>query len=527
MSDKHAPRGASKKAALVESRYFSDRLRRKADQLRAGDLCRDEGDIAEALVFYARARAYDRILALDLAPLIFEEIEGRPFSAIALEIAERCPAQIRRSHPLSMLCIAWALKAAGRDAVFEALLEELGGLLEADGPLRAEWLLLSAYRHYPRLEAMLPLVQKAAPLFGEACSRVILPQAPWAFGGYFQLTEFHLEAGGGEREAARFEEFIALYSRLTGGHGIGADALFRAEFTHLQGNQADAERLAHKAFFLAENNGQSIVRLGAAMMLANIALVKADTAAWQTAVSLLERASSPAGQSGALLRAVRDTVRGSLLVELGAQTRIADWLKKRDIPRHLPGPVFLNAHYVHVVFLLHQGEVARFLGTQEALAPEVAGKSAYGDFSLSFLLAAGHMLAGRRDQAAGFLERAAAIGLPDGFLLHFAAYSRVFSGLVEELIETRHPEHVEAFRAIKARFEPGWNTLHKAVARDELPEGLTAREREAALLAATGLRNHEIAARLGLTENTVRAHLRAVFQKLDIDRRAKLAEKLK
>jgi LuxR family maltose regulon positive regulatory protein len=60
-----------------------------------------------------------------------------------------------------------------------------------------------------------------------------------------------------------------------------------------------------------------------------------------------------------------------------------------------------------------------------------------------------------------------------------------------------------------------------------LPANLTAREYEVANLAAEGLRNSEIAEKLMVTENTVRFHLRTVFQKLDIDRRAKLAEKLK
>ena len=494
--------------------------------LGAGDLCRDQGEVAVALGFYARVRAYERMLCLDLAPAVFEEIEGRPFFALALEIAERCPAETRRAHPLSMLCVAWALKAADLEAAFSALLAELDGLLEKDGPLRAEWLLLSAYRHYPRLDEMLPLAQKAAPLFNGACSRVILPEAPWAFGGYFQLTEFHLQAGEAEREAACFEEFIALYSQLTNGHGSGADALFRAEVALLRGDMDEAEICAHKACFLAESKRQSIIHLGAAMALANIALVKADTAGWQAAIGLMERAAARAGRNTGFVRAVLDTVRGSLLVELGAQTRIADWLKNRDLPRHMPGPAALNALYVHVVFLLHQGELARFLGTLEGVPPEIPNRSAYGVFSFAFLLGAGYAATGRRDKAAELLERAAATGLPDGFLLHFAAYSRLFAGLVEELIETRHPQHLEAFRAIKARFETGWNALHSAVSKDELPAGLTAREREIALLATRGLRNSEIAEQLFVTESTVRTHLRAIFQKLDIDRRARLAEKL-
>jgi len=57
--------------------------------------------------------------------------------------------------------------------------------------------------------------------------------------------------------------------------------------------------------------------------------------------------------------------------------------------------------------------------------------------------------------------------------------------------------------------------------------GLTKREHEVAMLAAEGLRNSEIAELLFVSENTVRAHLRTIYQKLDIDRRAKLMHKLR
>jgi two-component system, NarL family, response regulator DevR len=52
---------------------------------------------------------------------------------------------------------------------------------------------------------------------------------------------------------------------------------------------------------------------------------------------------------------------------------------------------------------------------------------------------------------------------------------------------------------------------------------LSRRERDVANLAATGLRNKEIAQRLGIREKTVKAHLVSVFRKLQLRRRLQLA----
>mgnify|MGYP001040433458 CR=1 FL=1 len=52
---------------------------------------------------------------------------------------------------------------------------------------------------------------------------------------------------------------------------------------------------------------------------------------------------------------------------------------------------------------------------------------------------------------------------------------------------------------------------------------LTEREREVAALIAEGLHNRAIAARLGITENTVRHHLTAIYGKLGVADRLELA----
>jgi DNA-binding NarL/FixJ family response regulator len=55
------------------------------------------------------------------------------------------------------------------------------------------------------------------------------------------------------------------------------------------------------------------------------------------------------------------------------------------------------------------------------------------------------------------------------------------------------------------------------------PDRLTERELEVLGLVTTGLRNKEIAARLGITENTAKFHLKNILEKLHAETRAELA----
>jgi len=60
-------------------------------------------------------------------------------------------------------------------------------------------------------------------------------------------------------------------------------------------------------------------------------------------------------------------------------------------------------------------------------------------------------------------------------------------------------------------------------ANGETLRTLTKRRRQVAKLACRGLSNREIAEKLGLIEGTVKVHLHAVYEKLNIHSRTKLA----
>lgn len=217
--------------------------------LRAGDFCRDNGKTAQALGFYSQAKDYKRMLSLNLSNMIFKTINGEPFITVALDIAKNCSADLKREHILNMLRVAWALLNFGKTDAFDALMDELRVMIN-DGKQRVpqglhrndnslllgEWMLLSTYRSFPYLDEMIVILRQAAVLMGNRCSQVILPNAIWCFGNYSPLTEFYTLPGEADREADVLEEYIAIYSRLTNGHGSGADALFRAELTYQRGD---------------------------------------------------------------------------------------------------------------------------------------------------------------------------------------------------------------------------------------------------------------------------------------------------
>ncbi|MCL2226774.1 MAG: LuxR C-terminal-related transcriptional regulator [Oscillospiraceae bacterium] len=486
----------------------------------------NDGKLAEDLEFYAQMSDYEMILSLDPLELTSAKFGDKTFHDIAILISQDCPPDIRQRHPLSMLHVAWAIRLNDDGSPsFKAIMAELDESLPKNGKLRAEWLLLSAYLHFPNLEKMLPIVRAAEAMFEGGGSQVILPQAPWAFYEHLQLNAFHLGVGEADREADMLEEFLSIYTVLTDGHGSGADALYRAELAFLRCEAAKAEVLAYKAAFLAEGKNQKIVQLGATRLLSSIAIIKADAEGWKHALSEIERAANESVQVGSALNYAIDVVRGALLSDIRDFANLADWLKNTEfLSWKLPAPIKKNAAAVHVLYLMNQGDFARLVGFCQAIPKE--NFTVFSEYFQSFLMAVGFSAIGDRTQAAKYLEFSVKKALPDGMLHYFAGFSRPLHGLPDEIIEKGYPELLPKFNEHKGKYHAGWKSLHNTLTASERPSLLTERELEIAKLAADGMRNHEIADMLFVSENTVRAHLRSVYQKLDIDRRAKLAKAL-
>ena len=499
---------------------------------RAGDLCRDEGQSLRALEFYSRAGDFRRMFSLNLSDFYAATVGGIPFYKLAIRIVRACPPEMMRENLLSMLRIAYALLAGGMERKFSTLMDKLYPFLDGDGEegswLLADWTLLSSYRSFPDLAKMTGELKRAADLFCGRRSRVIFPDSPWCYSVMTPFLVFHSEAGNVPREAEALEKYFALYTGMTGGHGAGADILFCVEHAYYMGNFPQGEVLAYKAAFVAQNSRQEIIRLAATLCLAWSALQKRDARGRNRAFDALTGPRlTELLEHAFVLPAARDTVHALLVRKLDmSDERVPRWLREGDFSGGQLPHIRPLGLLVHLDYLRHSRNFLQLAGTVNTLYSQRVKVGRFGSIYAVLIAAAGCAELGHRRQAVRLICRAAAFLLEDGLYAQLVVYDGLLNGLVEKCIRREFPEHAEPFCKVREQVGHALASIFPELARDELSQELTQREREVALLAASGLTNEEIAGRLYLTSNTVRTHLRAVFRKLKIDRRSKLVEKL-
>ncbi|MEV0977686.1 AAA family ATPase [Streptomyces sp. NPDC049915] len=200
-----------------------------------------------------------------------------------------------------------------------------------------------------------------------------------------------------------------------------------------------------------------------------------------------------------------------------------------------PGVLPAGLPWFHLPFFDFVDAALRTGRTGEARAHVAAGSAArMGDISPhhAFLLAAARALAAADEDADALFEAAYAVPGADQWVFELARL-RLAHGV--RMSDRHRPQArrtleraLETFRTLRATAwaERAERALHSHATRDGGACSLTAQELRIAQLAADGLTNKEIGARLSLSPRTVGGHLAKVFPKLGIASRAALARAL-
>jgi LuxR family maltose regulon positive regulatory protein len=135
---------------------------------------------------------------------------------------------------------------------------------------------------------------------------------------------------------------------------------------------------------------------------------------------------------------------------------------------------------------------------------------------------------GQHDKAMDRLQRALDLAEPEGFFRIFVDQGPSMARLLYQALSNGiAPGYVQRLLAAFPDIEPEpvSTPMKNLTSEDEWVEPLSERELEVLNLIAQGLTNQEISARLYLSLNTVKAHTRNIYSKLNVNNRTQATNK--
>lgn len=189
----------------------------------------------------------------------------------------------------------------------------------------------------------------------------------------------------------------------------------------------------------------------------------------------------------------------------------------------VPASLKPMAFYVYTHYLLEIGDVGRAVGMAEGALLTSDESVPLPEINLSLVICAGYMLRSEWSKAEYYFRHAWKLAKPDGLIMPFVEHRRMLFGMVEKCLRYSEPQVYKQIQDLANDYHRHWVYIHNALTGDEITTSLTAIEYNVAKLAKLGMVNQEIADFTGISVNSVRAHLRHIFNKLGIESRKEIS----
>lgn len=500
----------------------------------SGEVYRRMGNNKKAVECFFKAGNDERLLSCELIALLGEQFDSVSYTALARSVLQRCAPETLARYPLSMLRLCLALFGGADFSGFEAALEQSWVILEkaGDKQLMGEWYLLSAFREFPDIPRMKARYLEAAGLM-TAPSELFNQREPYMFGTTSMWYLFYRTPGKMMETAEELRDMLEVYNPLTGNHGAGAYELYMGEALSVQGRFDESDIYAHRAAMLSEQWQNATVTYGAALLLGINAIYQSDMISLQKAIEYLETKALayPFLQHTALNTQMAETVRTYLLGLMMEPDRSAAWARgSADVLGDLTFTNFM-VKTNRITDLILKKEYKRAIASVEAslqLDSRLISLSTRNFMCVGLALC--YLAMGSIPKAAEWLDQSLTLVAPDHNYTFLACFRKYLSALfLLPSIKKKHETAIAEIKALEIHYAKAEESRIFAML-EKYPDqmtGLSEREREVATLAAEGLRNKEIAQRLFISEETVKSHIRSIFNKTNIDRRSKLVDLLK
>ena len=289
--------------------------------------------------------------------------------------------------------------------------------------------------------------------------------------------------------------------------------------------------LANQGVKLAERGGETTVLGWCYLCLIRILFSLGDAAGAEAIVQKIER-TSRAARVAPWITSQMLVWQARLWLAQDNLEAVSRWVNDRELVAvSHPEPSSVLDYFS----LTDQLLLARILITQgrldeaTALLPRLLEAAEAGDrrtleIEILNLQALAFEADGDRRRAMSALKRALALAEPAGFFRIFVDEGAPMARLLYEAASRGiAPDYTRRLLAAFSGEEPKQPDSTQMQGEFELIEPLSEREREVLELVAQGLTNQEIASKLFLSQNTIKAHTRNIYGKLDVNSRTQAA----
>jgi LuxR family maltose regulon positive regulatory protein len=477
----------------------------------------------EALRWYERAGNYESVLrTLELFETICSNQED---CEVMIRCYDNCPKGLFEDYPLSLILFMWRFfnygekeRLAECQQLFEQLMVQIQFAQEDKDYLWKAYYVFLSQSAFNDLDKMRYYTEKAMTIQTEE-----LPEIDWDVPRTFgipSVAHMFYTGGTGESLVQKLGDYLDAYE-LYGIHSYqGVKSLIEAEYFYYAGDFAQAEILCHKAYRQCSANGLISYMVNIQYLNAHLAYMRGD---FKEAKKILNEIRSEMlhnrTENSRLLYTV-DMCEAFFNHYIGYPTHLAEWLRDTELPKEIMPQAYPYAYMVKMEVALYDERYAEILSSVDEeilkIVSEYPNKMTLGGIYLIVASAAASM--SRTEEAKAYICKAVEL-IGYGPVMLYAKYGNWLVTPLQELAEED-----EAYKPIIVACRK-FSALGKS-ARSQESTGifpvLTKRENDIALLAVDGFTNREIAAKLFISENTVKSSLKNIFAKLEINSRREL-----
>lgn len=186
-------------------------------------------------------------------------------------------------------------------------------------------------------------------------------------------------------------------------------------------------------------------------------------------------------------------------------------------PSLKPIAVYAYAHYLIVI-----GDYGRAIGLAEGTLMSITSSCPVTEIYLSLIISIGYICRGEWEKAEYYFMNAWTTAFPDRLFMPFAELRTMLSGMLERCLKKTYPAEYKIIAELASDYHKNWVFIHNELTGECITDKLTVTEMNIAMLASKGLSNTEIGDFFNISVNSVRAHLRNIYEKLNISKRKDL-----